>query len=108
MSIVPKSSCTIPATIVLNGDLDENGTPVILLTKQIKGHWQVSNVEQLNGTERLLVQQGSFLTQGSSIPENLNYTGGRITLKSQTFEIYKVIPNYDLYGKLDYWRIMTE
>lgn len=107
-AVLPKSSCTIPANIVLTGDLDENGAPKVLFTGNIKGHWQVSNIEQLSGTERLLVQQGSYLALGSSIPENLNYTGGKLTLKGQVFEIYKVIPNYDLYGKLDYWRIVTE
>lgn len=107
-SVVPKSSCTIDANIILTGDLDDNGTPAVLFQSNIKGHWQVSNIEQLSGTERLLIQQGSFLTLASSIPENLNYTGGKLTLKGQIFEIYKVIPNYDIYGKLDYWRIVTE
>ena len=107
-SLVPKSACTVLATINLTGDLNEFGTPETIYTNTIKGHWQVSNIEQLNGTERLLLQQGSFLTDGKSIPENLNYTGGQITLNGQTFEIYKVIPNYDIRGKLDYWRIVTE
>ncbi len=106
--LVPKSSCTVSAVIEITGDLNEYGTPSVLFSGNIKGHWQVSNIEQLNGTERLLVQQGSFLTPAESIPENLNYNGGKITLKGQVFEIGKVIPNYDLYGKLDYWRITTE
>lgn len=107
-AVVPKSSCTIPAIITLTGDLNEDGAPTVLFSGTIKGHWQISNIEESKGSKRLLIQQGSFITLGSSIPEQLNYNGGNISLKGQLFDIDKIIPNYDIYGKLDYWRITTK
>ena len=106
--VVPKKSMTVPAEIVLTGDLNEYGTPAIVFKGKLVGHWQVQNIEQLSGTERMLVQSGSYITDGKQIPENLNYTGGQLKLKNQIFEIFKVVPNYDIYGRLDYWRIITE
>lgn len=108
--LVRDEVCNTPATIILfNSELDEHGEPVKVLSKKVKGNFQVSNKEKIIGNGRTLLKECNYLMQGNQLEEiTEEYCGGYLIIKGKKYNIFEIIPNYDLYGNLNFWRIITE
>ena len=109
-SLVFKNAANTEGVVVIYDKfLNDDGAPVIIWRGTVKGNYQVQNIEQLSGNARTLITQGSYLIPREYIPEqDYAMCGGELTIKGHTYRITDIIPNYDLFGNLNYWRIKTE
>lgn len=107
--LVLKNAATVTGIIVITSDeLDDNAQPKVIWTGTVKGNYQVSNIEQISGNDRTLLNRGSYLVPAKYIPEQgYAMCGGKLKIKGQEHIITEIIPNYDLSGNLNYWRIIT-
>lgn len=101
--------CTVNAKIELFAkELDEDGAPVVIFENNIKGHFQQVIKQVINNNTRTQEKVGIYLTPAKSIPEDIDFSGGFLTINGKEYFINDVAANYDLQSKLNYWKIETE
>lgn len=101
--------CTVEAKIELfDKNLNEDGEPVVIFENVVKGHFQQVIKQVIGGNTRTQEKVGIYLTPANSIPEDIDFSGGFLTIKNREYLITDVSANYDLQSKLNYWKIETE
>lgn len=108
--IIRDEVCNTIANIqIFSQDLDDDGAPVTIFSGTVKGNFQQNIKEVINGNTRTQEKSGTYLVPADYIPDDdYDYCGGKMTVGTREYFITNISPCYDLYGVLNYWKIITK
>lgn len=107
--LVPKQLCKTDIDIVLySEDIDENGSPIIVLKDKLKCNYQDKSKQILTPQKQLITISGTALLPGDIAPELATISGGKVIVYGVERNIYQGTKARNPDGTVNYTKVELE